>query len=465
MYYLMRLRLAVATAALTLAVVSCVGVKPPERPVAYMYPMLVKMSEIADCKPTIASPDNVKSLLAQAHLLEPLMAAGLRNVDLGILARGLAKHGYAEIDARRAACPVRWASIAFRAGAAIIRSGFKELPPDECRFGIKPDDSSARQTIERGSYGQSIYVKTWSIPGTRAFLKKLASPHNDSRHWEIIVTLPLEKNMSIINIPAWYYQQFDADTSLPVPAEAFGGWKREPNMPFDIKHSALIIMHAWYTGKPGQFPGLEHLVEYIPRANKILDEVFPTLIATARRAGLPIIHVAAGNYYQNRPEYLESVRLAGPESSPEQITRDDTVKRYAAFRTAHSNPGLHNQKDIAESLKVRDFAPQVAPLPGEPIVATEQQLFAHCKRLNVTHLVYTGFAINACLQCSPCCMLDMSRRGLFCSAIRQATTAVEFKETAVTETAKNIQLNEVALFFGFVYDVDDFTTALNTARN
>jgi hypothetical protein len=47
-----------------------------------------------------------------------------------------------------------------------------------------------------------------------------------------------------------------------------------------------------------------------------------------------------------------------------------------------------------------------------------------------------------------------------CSALRQAVTAVENRETAREEQGKEIALWRVALAFGFVFDVDTFVGAL-----
>jgi hypothetical protein len=78
----------------------------------------------------------------------------------------------------------------------------------------------------------------------------------------------------------------------------------------------------------------------------------------------------------------------------------------------------------------------------------------------VNHLIYAGFAINWCLLMSPGSMLEMSQRGIMCSVLRQAVTAVENKETARHEVAKEIGLWRVALAFGFVFNVHDFVSAI-----
>ena len=81
----------------------------------------------------------------------------------------------------------------------------------------------------------------------------------------------------------------------------------------------------------------------------------------------------------------------------------------------------------------------------------------------MAHLIYIGFAINWCLLKSPGGMVDMSRLGYMCSAIRQATTAVENKETARRELNKESALWRVATHFGFVFDADPLIGALNDA--
>ncbi|MCU0963421.1 MAG: hypothetical protein MUF48_25295 [Pirellulaceae bacterium] len=49
----------------------------------------------------------------------------------------------------------------------------------------------------------------------------------------------------------------------------------------------------------------------------------------------------------------------------------------------------------------------------------------------------------------------MSQHGVMCSTIRQATTAVENRESARQQWAKELALWRVALAWGFVFDVDD----------
>jgi hypothetical protein len=164
------------------------------------------------------------------------------------------------------------------------------------------------------------------------------------------------------------------------------------------------------------------------------------------------------------PGYRKAVELADPEPKPlPQIESDETLKRLRQFRAQNVFVGTHNKADVERGFKHLDFPQQAKPLGEEGIAENAPQLFALCQEAGVNHLIYAGFAINWCLLLSPGGMADMSKRGMMCSAFRQAVTAVENKETARQELCKQIALWRVALAFGFVFDVGDFVGALTQA--
>ena len=268
----------------------------------------------------------------------------------------------------------------------------------------------------------------------------------------------------IVPVPANYYQQFDAELARDVPGEGYGGWKKA-TLEFDLRRTAVVVMHAWDCGTPEQFPGWYRCVEYIPRANEICRTVFPKLLSEVRAARVELFHVVSGGkHYQKLPGYERAQRLAGPPpKAPETIASDPTLARLRQFRSEHVFVGKHNQADVARGFARLDFAPEARPLGDEGVAENGHQLFALCKAAGVNHLVYMGFAINWCLLLSPGGMHEMGARGLMCSALRQATTAVENKETARRQGAKELALWRVALAFGFVFDVDDFSAAIRAA--
>jgi hypothetical protein len=265
----------------------------------------------------------------------------------------------------------------------------------------------------------------------------------------------------MIRLPANYYQQFDADPARDVPGEGYGGWKRA-EVELARAHTAVVVMHAWDCGTREQFPGWYRAVEYIPRANAICEHVFPTLLQAVREQGLRLFHVVGGgDYYKRYPGYQRTRALAGAAPPPlEQIEADESLKRLRRFRSEHVFVGRKNEHDVKCGTARLDFTPQAKPRAEEPIAEDTHQLLALCRHSGVNHLIYAGFAINWCLLMSPGGMLDLSRHGVMCSALRQAVTAVENKETARRELCKELALWRVALAFGFVFDVDDFLAAI-----
>jgi hypothetical protein len=254
---------------------------------------------------------------------------------------------------------------------------------------------------------------------------------------------------------AHYYQQFDADFSRDVPAEGYGGWK-QADLPIRKETTALVVMHAWDTGTREQFPGWHRAVEYIPRANKILQEVFPPLLATVRDAGWTVFHVVGGgNYYQHLPGYSPPREAEG---GGRRATPDPDLLR---FRAENVFVGRHNEADVRAGFAQLDFPDQARPLDSEGVAENGEQLAALASATGISHLVYVGFALNWCLLLSPGGMAEMSRLGYLCSTICEATTAVENAESAPTETAKALALWRVALAFGFVFDLTDFLEALS----
>lgn len=266
----------------------------------------------------------------------------------------------------------------------------------------------------------------------------------------------------VVHVHAQYYQQFDADYTLDVPAEGYGGWKTA-EIEIDLDRTAVVLMHAWHPRTYEQFPGWYRAVEYLPRSAQICREVFPRLLGGVRKAGMKVFHVVGGgNYYQHMPGYLRTRELAGESPSPlERIAPDPCLAKLQQFRAENVFVGKHNEADVQRAFQQLDFAPEAEPQEGEEIAENGHQLFALCKHYGISHLIYAGFAINWCLLLSPGGMADMSQRGILCSAFRQAVTAVENKETARQELCKQIALWRVALAFGFVFDVEGFLRCLH----
>ena len=269
----------------------------------------------------------------------------------------------------------------------------------------------------------------------------------------------------IVNIPSQYYQQYSTDMSLEVPAEGITGWKTA-DLDVDLDHTALAVMHAWDLGTYDEHPGLWRSAEYYHRAVAICRDILAPLLAAVRKTPMTVCHIVGGNdYWSDTPGYQAAVALAGDEPPrPEPVPVSDTTQALHAFRGEHTFVGPENRADFSAALKDMTFPADVRPVGDEPVAATAHQLGAVCRARGIDHIIYTGFAINWCLLMSPGGMVDMQRRGVMCSTIRQATTAVENAATARTETAKAVALWRVGQHFGFVYDLDDFLAALHRGK-
>lgn len=266
-------------------------------------------------------------------------------------------------------------------------------------------------------------------------------------------------------VPANYYQHFDADYTRDVPEEGCGGWKKEP-LPFSRRHSALVVMHAWDAGTREAYPGWHRAVPYLPRSAAICRDVFTRLLPEARGNGFTVFHVVGGgDYYKKLPGYLRAVELAGPEPPQEPRVPSDPVKeRLNAFRNDHVFPGKHNVPDIEKGFARLDFPEEARPAPDEGVAENGRQLTALCRDKGINHLVYAGFAVNWCLLLSPGGMAEMAHRhGAICSVIREATTAVENRESAREQRCKELALWRISLAFGFVYELEDFLQGIKRA--
>ena len=258
---------------------------------------------------------------------------------------------------------------------------------------------------------------------------------------------------------AHYYQQFaDDDAGAPV-ATSFGGWQSD-NVEVSREHTALVVMHVWdCRSARSRFPGWYRCNESIDRMIRVMDDVLGPLLQEVRRTKLRVYHVAyPGPYYVKLPGFRRAKTLCDGSSPLPQIESDPTLNALRRFRRDRVFVGAENQTDVGHAFEQLDFAPQIRPLDSETIADTSEQLFAACQQDGINHLIYTGFALNACVMIMPGGMEDMRRHGLLCSVIREATTAVENRETVDGERAKEVSLWQVAWTYGFVFDRDDFVT-------
>ena len=228
-----------------------------------------------------------------------------------------------------------------------------------------------------------------------------------------------------VKVPANIYVQQSADYSLPHPGQGYTGWQKI-DIPVNPEKTAIIVMHAWYIPPFEECPGQYRMCEYIPRADKIMEEKMPAFLDAARKAGIRIIHV--GSLSEKSLSALPGYRRVCekyPEYLFPRIEHDEETKALWDFHWSYAHCNAENAPGFAVAGKERDF--KIRPLDSEDVVCTTNQLFGLCCEYGITHLIYTGFCINWCLTYSPCGLIDMNRHGIMCSAVGDLVTAVENK--------------------------------------
>src|SRR5690242_13749326 len=138
-----------------------------------------------------------------------------------------------------------------------------------------------------------------------------------------------------MRLPAQLYRQFDADPARDVPGEGYGGW-HTVEAELSPTRTALAVMHAWDSGPPNAYPGWRRAVEYTPRAERILQKVFPPLLAATRRSALPVFHVVGGDhdYYSHLPGYQQTALLVRETATAPLVPRDATYSRMRQLRAS-----------------------------------------------------------------------------------------------------------------------------------
>ena len=265
-----------------------------------------------------------------------------------------------------------------------------------------------------------------------------------------------QDNGTVIQVPAWHYQTYDVDPSLPYPRASCGGWKKDL-IPIAPAHTAVVVMHAWDCGdKEGDGAVYYKLVDYVPRSDVIIRDKYPGFMKKLRASGFNVIHVGAGyeRSIDKLPGYARVQALCPEKPVLEAIQPDPVLLQLRQLHYDRVLYGKHlDELRRTQEIRVRDFG--VMPEPDEDVACTTEQLFAWCRKHEINHLIYTGFAVNACLVSSPCGRIDMTRRGIMCSLIRDLTSALESKESCTTEAFKEQGVWAFSIWGGFVFEQAD----------
>jgi hypothetical protein len=182
-----------------LSVVGCrTPVKPLTVPVANLYPTLNPSSILAGARSVKVAEGDLSALLAHLGALGPLKAHGMGPGEMPLVLRGLERHGYAEIDARRTPCPVRWVVLRGITEESqprlVVEIGFTSAPSAAEESGINLTRPGTLAPPRRDAYGRVSLIEAWRSHTERADIEvRHISPPGGGEYWELEYRIPCGK--------------------------------------------------------------------------------------------------------------------------------------------------------------------------------------------------------------------------------------------------------------------------------
>ncbi len=228
--------------------------------------------------------------------------------------------------------------------------------------------------------------------------------------------------MPKITIPARYCRLY-WDDGVPRREEHFP--LVEQTWVMKAEECALVLVDCWD----------KHYIEsHLARTDQITCERIAPVIEACRKAGIAVIHAPSP---PTARRYAQWVAYAGdselgpsPAASPADWPPEAFRKKegeYAPFaKPAEEELEQWRKTEGEERLIVEDIAPQ----PGDFVIATGEQLHRLLRDRKILHLFYAGFAANMCVPGRDYGTRAMQGRGYNTILLRDCTTAIEGHETA-----------------------------------
>jgi hypothetical protein len=171
---------------------------PPAVPVANLYPTLCSSTVLGEARPVALTETDLSALLAHLGALGPLRSHGMAAGELPLARRGLARHGYAELDARRTACPVRWVILRGLAEAnrpcLVVEVGYSSAPAVATQYAIDLAQPAAETGTRTDAYGRVSRIETWrGIADSIRVEVRRVFPPGLAEFWEVEYRAPVRQ--------------------------------------------------------------------------------------------------------------------------------------------------------------------------------------------------------------------------------------------------------------------------------
>ncbi len=228
------------------------------------------------------------------------------------------------------------------------------------------------------------------------------------------------------------------------------------NVTIDTDDTALVLVDCWD----------HHYIEsWLARAKEVMTSRIAPLAVACRDAGILTIHAPGKNAAKRYVDWMDN-----PEdwnrSQVDDWPPSEFVAREAPYADLHwaSEPSMSPElKDWMEYSRDRMMIyHDVAPVVGDVVVATGDQLHSLLRKKGVLHLIYAGFATNWCVLNKDYGFRAMTWRGYNGVILRDGTTAVETHETHTTEQLRDFAVLSMEMTMGYSSTVDELIAALKS---
>ena len=222
------------------------------------------------------------------------------------------------------------------------------------------------------------------------------------------------------------------------------------------EETALILVDCWD----------HHYIDtHLARAKAIVDEVLAPATKLCREVGILVVHAPGVGVAPRMTEWMEN---------PEDWDRDHPEPDWPPSEFLERT-GSHAELKLSYTKLVDDWIDyahnrmltmrELGPEPGDVAVADGSQLHALLRKRRILHLLYAGFATNWCVPNKDYGMRAMATRGYNVVLFRDATTAVETRDTVATELMKEVAITTAEMMTGFSSTCAELRRACGTARS
>ncbi|MBP5640763.1 MAG: hypothetical protein J6X55_14880 [Victivallales bacterium] len=147
---------------IVLSLCGCKSFEPPPRPVAYVFPTVREMSSLEDLEERNVSIQEIQNWMARAGIYDELRAYGMTDDDWHLLARGLRRGGYAELDARKTRLGFRWITIScLKNGSTEVMIGYDHDRGKAIRAGMVWQPYVLEETTRRCNMPNMVISDAW----------------------------------------------------------------------------------------------------------------------------------------------------------------------------------------------------------------------------------------------------------------------------------------------------------------